>query len=150
MAMSRTRTRSGSTRSPTGQPTQAQAEYDAALAKYKSEVKEYEERLLPAYLAQQEAIAKQAAAAGSTSSSSKPPADTVAVSTLPADGKVVTTADNDADAYEYEYEYDGEDEADSKPPAAQKTATTAVSPANQKAEEDPWRMLGELEGALQP
>ena len=150
VAMSRTRTRSGSTRSPTGQPTQAQAEYDAALAKYKSEVKEYEERLLPAYLAQQEAIAKQAAAAGSTSSSSKPPADTVAVSTLPADGKVVTTADNDADAYEYEYEYDGEDEADSKPPAAQKTATTAVSPANQKAEEDPWRMLGELEGALQP
>jgi len=107
---------------------QAQADYEAALAKYRSDMREYEENLLPAYLAAQEEMANRDQNAGTPAEQAQAPAATLA----------------GADQYEYEYEYDGEDEADSR---------AAAKPPKGKPQEEgggggAWSMIGELERAL--
>ena len=120
---------------------QQQRAYQAALAQYQAELKEYEERLLPAYLAAEER--KQAPPQSASQSRPRPAAAAPTADAAQAAGAARDEARgrdaNDAyDEYEYEYAYtyDGGDEAE---PRARASAVA----------EDPWEVMGELDAALE-
>ena len=113
-----------------------QAEYEAALARYQAEMKEYEERLLPAYLqseeqqqaVQQQAVQQQAVQQQAEKTTNAPQHDGLGAGGSKAKAATVATASSavaahassgdkaklraDEYAYEYAYEYDREDERD--------------------------------------
>ena len=116
-------------RRASGLASQAQAEYAAALAKYRADMADYEERLLPAYVRAQEdhASREEAQRPEATLPAATVSSGVVSVEPASTNARAAARAADDDEMYEYEYAYEGEDEA---------------------AGEDPWRVLGEIKGAL--